>query len=124
MIWSKLPESIINSPAKRDKVVIINLILGLLVNIAVWAVLIFAFGRSSEYIILRYNIYFGISSLGPWYNVLALPLWGLVAIIVNLLIGFRLYLRQKLLAYLLSFTAVISNVIILAATFFIYYINI
>jgi len=123
MILYKIQDSILMSPAKRDKVVLANLIFSVLINIAIWVVLFFVFNEFSDYIILKYNIYFGISSFGPWYNILIVPMLGLFFLVVNFLVGFYLYLKEKALSYFLAFSASIVNIIFLIISLIIIYIN-
>ncbi|MBI5766090.1 hypothetical protein HZA71_02565 [Candidatus Falkowbacteria bacterium] len=115
MIFFQIKEKIKLSPAKRDKVIIFNLWFALSVNLVLWIILLFSFWRTSDYIILGYNIYFGISAFGPWYQILLLPLIGLIIIAVNFLLAFFVYLPQKILSYFLVIAATVVNVIVLAA---------
>ncbi|MFA4871899.1 MAG: hypothetical protein WC610_02465 [Patescibacteria group bacterium] len=115
MIFFQIKEKIKLSPAKRDKAIIFNLTFALLINLALWIILLFSFWRTSDYIILGYNIYFGISAFGPWYQILLLPLMGLIIIAVNFLSAFFVYLPQKILSYFLAVVATVANVIVLVA---------
>lgn len=112
------------SPAKRDRLIIMNLLLSVAINIVLWALLILNFWFSREYIILGYNIYFGISSFGPWYQVLLMPILGLLVILVNFSLSFSLYLKEKIISYLLSLVATIFSAIIFLAALIIIYVNI
>ncbi|MFA5029269.1 MAG: hypothetical protein WC518_00780 [Patescibacteria group bacterium] len=123
MIFFKLHELIWVNPAKRDKVILINLSLALLINLALIAALIFNFWWAKEFIILRFNIYFGISSLGAWYKVFLMPLIGLIIIVVNFLLSFYFYLKEKLLSYYLAAAALVCNLILLVAGALLIYIN-
>ena len=123
MIFLKIKEKIKLSPAKRDRTIIFNLTIALLINLALWIILLFSFWRQSDYIILGYNIYFGISAFGPWYQILLLPLMGLIIIAVNFLLAFFVYLPQKILSYFLVIAATVANVIVLAAGLLLVYSN-
>jgi hypothetical protein len=123
MLLLKLRELIYDNPAKRDKVIIINLILCLLADIALWALLLFKFWNFGEYIILDYNIYFGISLLGPWYQVLIMPLLGLLVIAIDFLLSFYMYLKNLLISRSLAFTALGINLILLVAGLFLMFVN-
>lgn len=123
MLFFNFREAVTASPAKRDKVILANLFFGLFINVGTWAALIFNFQPVQEYIILRYNIYFGISSLGPWFFLLIIPLIGLLIIVVNYLFAFYLYLKEQLLSYYLSFAASVFNLILLVAAALLIYQN-
>lgn len=124
MIWYKFKESILKSPAKRDKLVLVNLVLSLLINVAILAALIFYFSRSSEYVVLKYNMYFGISSFGSWYFILLIPLLGLLVGAVNFLWCFKLYLKEKELSYFLAITTSVFAVLMAVVASIITYVNI
>lgn len=123
MIFFKFHELVWVNPAKRDKIVIISFILSFLINVALMAALIINFFTAKEFIILRFNIYFGISKLGPWYEALILPLLGLAVTLVNFLLSFYFYLKEKLLSYLLAVSTVAVSLILLLASILIIYIN-
>ena len=124
MIFYKLQELILKSPAKRDRLILANLFLAIAIDMAIWLLLIFNFWRSSEYIVLGYNIYFGISSFGHWYQVLLLPILGLIIIIFNFTLAFNLYLKEKILSYFLALGSLIFNILILITSLIIIYVNI
>lgn len=124
MIFFKFRELITSSPAKRDKIIIINSILALVINLAVWVAYLIKFSLSSEYIILHYNIYFGISDLGGWYKILIPALLGLIILSINFVLSFYFYLRKTTLSHFLSASSLIFNVILASACFLLIYINI
>ena len=123
MIFFQIKEKIKLSPAKRDRAIIFNLTFALLINLVLWLILLFSFWQTSDYIILGYNIYFGISAFGPWYQILLLPLIGLIIIAVNFLLALFVYLPQKILSYFLAIAATLINVIILVAGMLLVYSN-
>lgn len=124
MILYRLWDSILMSPAKRDRLIIMNLFLSFALNIVLWALLIFNFFPANQYIVLGYNIYFGISAFGRWYQVLIMPTLGLAVILINLYLSLLLYLKEKLISYFLAFTSSIVNIIFFLAALIIIYVNI
>lgn len=124
MILYRLWDSILMSPAKRDRLIIMNLFLSFALNIVLWALLIFNFFPANQYIVLGYNIYFGISAFGRWYQVLIMPTLGLAVILINLYLSLLLYLREKIISYFLAFTSSIVNIIFFLAALIIIYVNI
>lgn len=123
MIAFKFQELILSGTARRDKLVLVNLAVGLLANVILWIILVFNFWGSVEYIILRYNIYFGISSFGPWWRILLLPLIGLLILVINFGNAFYFHFHNRILSYFLSFGAAGLNIILLAAGLLLIYIN-
>jgi len=127
MLWGnfffQLREMIYNSPAKRDRIVFVSFVFSLAVSIIGLIFVFFNFWRVSDYIILRYNIYFGISSLGFWARLLWLPGFGLAVCLLNFFLSFKLFLKDKLSAYFLSVGSAFVNLLILIALGLIFYIN-
>jgi len=123
MILYKIQDLLLNNPAKRDRLIIINLVFSLLINVVLWLTLILNFWQSSEYIVLRYNIYFGISSFGPWQNIFIIPILGLIFIIINLFFSFYFYLKMQILSYFFVLTSSLFNIVLLVVVFLLSYIN-
>jgi len=123
MIFFKFAETIMASPAKRDRLILANLILSILINIFLWLLLAYNFAGAADYLILQYNIYFGISWLGPWYQILILPLIGLVCLIIDFPLSFYFYLKQQIISYLLAFGVTLINIILLVAALLLVYVN-
>lgn len=123
MILFNLRERIKLSLAKRDKIVLVSFFVALLLNVVSWGLLLFNFYGASEYIILEYTIYFGISSLGPWYYVLIVPFIGLAVIVINFMLSFVLYLKYKILSYFCAMAAVLVSVAVLVTALLLIYFN-
>ncbi|MFA5047775.1 MAG: hypothetical protein WC516_01900 [Patescibacteria group bacterium] len=123
MIFFRLIELITASPAKRDRLFLTNFIFTLVINIIMWVLLLYRFLLAKEYIITQYNIYFGISSLDPWYHILLLPALGLLVIIINALLAFHFYLKQQLLSRFLFIGMTVFNLVMIAEVLLLIYIN-
>lgn len=124
MILIKLHEIFFTSPVRRDKIVLANLVLSVLMNILLWLFLTVIFWQASDFIVLRYNIYFGISLFGPWWQILSVPLTSLLFILINFSAAFYFYLNYRALSYFLSFAATATGLILLVAGLFLIYINV
>jgi hypothetical protein len=120
----KFQDKVLMSPAKRDKIILIGLVLSVLINVVTWVTLFFVFWQDPEYIVLGYNIYFGISYLGPWYNILLMPLLGALVILFNYVFSFSFYLKEKILSYFLAVTALAFNILMLLSAAVLIYVNI
>lgn len=123
-LFFKLRDLIEHSPAKRDRFIIASFIISIMFLTFSFAVIPFSFWNFKDYIVLHYNIYFGISSLGSWAMLFLLPLSGLIVLIINSILAVILYLRRYLLTYFLSFATVFFNLIVLISVILIIYINV
>jgi hypothetical protein len=121
--FERLYALVFASPAKRDKIFLVNFFAAAAINVALWVINIWLAIRVGEFVILRYNIYFGISSLGHWHNLLWFPLAGLLIIVANFGLAFYFYLRQRILSYFLVCGAGLFNLLILVMSLFLIYIN-
>lgn len=122
-IFLKLTDLAETSPAKHDHIVFWGLVFAALLNLSLWLIVFLAFGGSSEYIILQYNIYFGISSFGSWYRLLLLPFFGVIVFLADAYLAFSLYLEYRLLSRFLAISAVAFNLILISATILLIYMN-
>jgi hypothetical protein len=122
-LFFKIREIIATSPAKRDWLIYLSLILVGLVNLAGWLIILAYFWQVNDFIVLQYNIYFGISSLGPWPILFFLPASGLIIIMINFALSFWLYLKERLLSYFLAIAALLFQLTILVGVILIVYMN-
>lgn len=123
-LFFKIREAIESSPAKRDRLIQVSLIASAVLNLAAWIVVPAFFWQYKEYIILQYNVYFGISSLGYWWMLLMFPGLVLLASAVNMTLAFLFFLKEKMLSYFLAAATLAINLLALAALILIIYINI
>ncbi len=119
----KIRDIIEPSPAKRDRLILATLIVSAVLNILAWLIIPIYFWHISGFAVLQYNIYFGISSLGPWLMLFFMPLAGLLVAIINYSAAFYLYLKEKVLSLVLACVASAFQLIILAALALIVYMN-
>jgi len=111
------------SPAKRDRLIFVSLIIGGVANAAAWILIPIFFWQAKEFIVLQYNIYFGISSLGPWPMLFLMPLSGLLIAGINYSLSFYLYLKERVFSLYLAAFAMAYQLTILAALCLIIYMN-
>jgi len=123
IIFLKLRQLIEESPAKRDRLVSGVLIAAVVFDLLSFLAILIYFWRVKEFVVLQYNIYFGISSFGPWFYLLLLPLFGLLVCLVNFLLALKVYLRDKNLSYFLSFSALAVALIIATQIGLLVYMN-
>jgi hypothetical protein len=119
-----------NSPARRNKLLLISQVLALVVNLILWGFLFWQMNRitavtgSESNIPLHYNIYFGIDKYGPWYHSFILPLSGLIIWLMNVLIAFLIYSKKSLIAYFFTAASLLAQLILFIAAILIVLINI
>jgi len=117
------------NPYREDLNVRINLLFSLVVNIIMWLAIYYKlepFSYLAEFgqIYLHYNLYFGIDNIGPWYMVFALPVLGLLVIVINNILAYIFYLQEKVVSLVLVFSQSVVQIILLAATIFIILLNV
>jgi len=122
-LFFKVREIIETSPAKRDRLIFISLAVSALFNLTAWIMIPIFFWHTNEFVVLQYNIYFGISSLGPWPMLFLMPASGLLIALINYSLSFYLYLKERVLSLFLASSALAYNAIILAALGLIIYMN-
>lgn len=117
------------SSYKSDLQVRITFVLSLILNILAWLVLYikiqpFSYLTATGDIPLHFNVYFGIDIYGKWYQVFILPLFGLLIIILNNIVGYMLFARERLLTLFMVWSQLVLNFILFAASVFIVLLNI
>lgn len=75
-------------------------------------------------IFLHYNILFGVDLLGTWYQVFFIPAIGLLILIVNAVVGWLLFHRDKFAGHLLNFTSVMVQLFVLVASGLLIFLNV
>lgn len=79
--------------------------------------------EGGKYIPLHYNVFFGVDKFGPWYMVFQLPLFGFLIIIINSLFSFRFFEKEKVLSIFLIAAALLFQVMLLVAMYFVILLN-
>ncbi len=75
----------------RDKFILIAGGLAGGLNLLIWLLLVIKIPRSTEQIVLHYNIYFGPDLIGAWYRAFLAPLLGLLIFGLNFLLAYWFY---------------------------------
>ncbi|MFH1456880.1 MAG: hypothetical protein ABIF17_02055 [Patescibacteria group bacterium] len=102
----------------KNTIVRFNFIFGFILNIALWLFLYWQVEPQTEPIILRSNIYFGISFIGDWWRVFFLPLVGFVILIVNFILANVLLKHKPFLTYFLMLTSTLCQIVLIIISFF------
>lgn len=106
-------------PISYNRFFQIILPVNIFLNLFLWFFLIWKVSKTAEPIPLHYNIYLGIDWLGAWYQIFYLPLAGLLLFIVNITLAVLIYPRERLLPYFLLSIAMIGQILLCLAAFFI-----
>ncbi|PIT86206.1 MAG: hypothetical protein COU33_04435 [Candidatus Magasanikbacteria bacterium CG10_big_fil_rev_8_21_14_0_10_43_6] len=98
--------------------------LSLLMNVLMWGWLLWYIRPQSDLIFLHYNVLFGVDLIGHWYQVLTVPVMGLCIIVVNNVLGWFFFRKDKFIAYLLGAVVVISHVFLVLVAMLLVFINV
>lgn len=103
---------------------LIMLPLAFLLNLATWFWLLLQIKPQTDPIFLHYNILFGVDYIGEWWKVLYLPIAGLFIFLVNGILGWVLFSKDKFATQLLNFMSVLCQVFILIAAALLVFLNV
>lgn len=107
----------------KDKVVLTNLILSLVLWFFSIIWLYFKIDPQVEPVALRYTIYFGIDLIGPWWYVYLVPLIGIIIFIINFTGAYLIYLNTKILAHLIILATAVIQVLLVIVSILIHLLN-
>lgn len=88
-------------------------LISLAANATALILLYFSITPRVEPLALRYNIFFGIDLIGPWWHVFLYPLIGLGIILVNFTVSYLTYLKEKLISIFFALAGAIVQLLIL-----------
>ncbi len=104
----------------RNKLLINIFLIGFLVNLSTWVFLFITFKPQTDPIFLHYNIYFGVDLIGQWYHIfIYLPAIGFCIYLVNLLISYILYSRERILSYSIGGLNIFIQLVIFVSSYLI-----
>jgi len=125
----KLIETLKNSPARRNKFIILVNVLALIINFGLWFFLYWQLKKiiqaNPEFttIPLHYNVFFGIDQFGKWYFAFVLPLIGIIILIVNFVLAISIYSKKSLASYFLTIASFLVQLTLAVSSLFIIMIN-
>jgi len=97
---------------KKNKLVLAGFGLAILLNLFLWLLIGYRFRFTNDFIPLRYDIYFGVNSIGHWTKLFKLPLIGLVIIIINLICFLLFNKKEKIMNYFLVLASLIVQCVL------------
>src|SRR3989344_8116167 len=101
------------NPIYQDDIFQLGIIINFMLQVGTWVFLWLRVKPTHDPIALQYNIYFGISYIGEWYNMFIIPLIGLFIFILNYILSFAIYKKDMLAAYFLMISTVAIQIILL-----------
>ena len=101
----------------------IALVLSVSLNLANWLWLITQIRPQAELIFLHYNILFGVDYVGEWWKVYYVPLTGLIIILINFIVGWFLFNKDKFVAILLNIASILSQAFLFIAAALLVFLN-
>lgn len=105
-----------------NRVISLLMILSLLVNFSIFILFLVKIGFRQN-IPLHYNVYFSIDLMGDWYQLLVIPFFGLLVILINQSIVTFIYLKERMLAYFLTGSTLAIQILLLLASLAIIWLN-
>ncbi len=96
----------------RDKKIFWALLAGLLINIFFWLALRSLISSLENPIPLHYNIYFGVDLLGDKQEIFKLSFIASLIFLINFVLSFIIYHKEKLLSYFFVFSGVLVQVML------------
>ena len=107
----------------KNKPVGLNFAVSFVLNIFLWIILYWQVPPQVDPIVLKYNIYFGISLIGPWWQVFLWPLTGLIFWLINLILVLIWSKKSRLLTLFVSYTTILIQLLLIVIGFFVVMLN-
>lgn len=101
----------------NDRIILFGLFGALALNILNFILFLIKLSPSQIQIPVHYSSFEGVDKLGAWYQLYKLPLAGLFLIIVNNILSFLIYPKEKLLSFFLSLSPVFFEIFLLFQSF-------
>ncbi len=110
--FSYFVKKFFHHPLLKDKLSIILILLSFVTNFILWSILIIKIKPTSVDIPVRYTLLKGVE-LGKWYEVFSLPIVGLFIIVLNLIVCFFIYTKERLASHFLEASSFFIQILIL-----------
>jgi len=94
-----------------DPVIFFSIILAILANAGLWTALFQTVVPTDFPIILRYNIYFGVDSVGDWKSLFFMPMLAAVLLLLNLVLSRFFYYKERMVSYLFAGAALVLQLL-------------
>ena len=108
-------------PFWRDRIAHLLLALGSVANAALFAYICSIYPALPRFLPLHFDALGQVNRIGPRSEILLLPACGLIMLLFNSVLGFWVFNRERLAAYLLFAAAILVQALLWVATFNIIY---
>jgi len=110
-----------NNLFRKDKLILLNLSIGLLINFFIWGIIYYKFQSIENSLVpLYYNIYFGIGSIGQTKELFKLPQMGLIIYLFNFCLAYFLYFKNKFLSHALLICSILIQFLLILIIFLLF----
>jgi len=107
----------------RHSAVLVLLVLSALVNVAIW-LRILEIKPTEEFVFLHYTILFGVDLFGPWWRIFVLPVGGLLILLINAVIGWIFFHKDRVVAQLLLSVAAMCQIFLYIGATLLVFLNV
>jgi hypothetical protein len=94
-----------------DPVIFFSLVFAVLVNAGLWIALFWTVTPTDAPIILHYNIYFGVDTIGGWKSLFFMPMLAAMLLFLNAVLSRYFYYKERMVAYLFAGAALILQIL-------------
>lgn len=106
---------------RKDKLILLNLSIGLLSNFFIWGIIYYKLQNLKENLVpLYYNIYFDIGLIGQTKELFKLPQIGLIIYLFNFCLAYFLYLKSKFLSHCLLVCSILIQFLLILEIFLLF----
>lgn len=124
MFLAKINEVLTSKKAFfSDRINRATLLAALLANIIHWVLLISKVGSSEQTILLRYNVVYGTDFVERAAYIYLIPAIASLIFLLNLILSFNFYSKEKLAGYFLNFATVAVQILFLTASLILIVVN-
>lgn len=100
----------------RSKIILWLLALNVIANIVNWAAIVIFINRLDGDIILHYNVYFGVDSMGDWRRIFILPVIGIILFVFNAVLAIYFHIKKERIAsYILLLASLMAQINLIIA---------
>ncbi len=108
----------------KSRIVLWLLFSIILANLIDWLALAIFLRPRGDSVILHYNVYFGVDSIGALRKAYMLPLIGAIILLINIILSFYFYAKkERIAAYVLLITALMAELSLLISIISVIIIN-
>lgn len=95
----------------------------LFLNLTIWVFMSYIKKPDNMSLPLHYNIYQGIDLFDVWSRLYIIPIIGLLFVTINFILTMYILKKDKLMAYFLSSSSILIQLILITAIFWIFYLQ-